>query len=921
MYRINYNTSTLFTSTLLAIFSIIFFSRCTPQDTSISEHTSSPSSLKGENVEMKRFSKVKLAENMDEPMEIAITDEGKVIIIERKGTVKLYLPQNHVIKQLGSLSVYNGQEDGLLGVALDPQYNTNHYVYFYYSPAGSTPVQRVSRFILQQDSIFLNSEKVIIEIPTQRQECCHSAGSIAFGPDGNLFIAVGDNTSPHNPGYYNSIDEREGRENWDAQRTAGNTNDLRGKILRIHPEPDGTYTIPKGNLFSQGTANTRPEIYVMGCRNPYRISVDVKRGWLYWGDVGQNTVADSTRGPGSYDEWNLAREAGFFGWPYFAGPNAPYADFDFATKQIGTFFDPQKPVNESVNNTGLKNLPPAKEALIWYSYDESKDFKYLGTGGKSPIIGPVYYSDLHTKRISDTTKHLPDYYNGKLLIAEWMRDWINVVTLTPDGKVDSLEQFMPGTAFNHPIDLEIGPDGVLYVLEYGTYWFAKNKDAGLYRIEYNRGNRAPIAEIIADKSTGGIPFTVHFSSAGSQDPDSSALSYQWYFDKKQLQSTQASPDFTFERAGVYDVRLVVSDKEGKSSEKRMQIKAGNAEPEVVLAVNGNRSFYFTDTPIRYTLNVIDKEDGSLQGGQIRASEVKVTLAYHTMGTDLALVAQAHEGSPVNGPGLALIEKSDCKSCHALKEKSVGPSYTAVAERYTKEDATIQKLAKKVIAGGSGVWGEYVMSAHPQLSKEQASEMVAYILSVHVPTQSASSVGTSGTIVPGKTKKEQDKGEYILSVTYQDKERMGVGANMVKKNFHFKHPQLKAVTADNDSAVAKLSESVVRFSGNNSWLMFKEIDLSHITSVTYSVDPAQIGGQLSLHLDSPDGKQIASVTIEQVKRAQQTTADQKDHQWKTISSEVLPENGIHDLYVVYHDPGKAKSGMFTTLFLDWITFRK
>jgi cytochrome c len=212
-----------------------------------------------------------------------------------------------------------------------------------------------------------------------------------------------------------------------------------------------------------------------------------------------------------------------------------------------------------------------------------------------------------------------------------------------------------------------------------------------------------------------------------------------------------------------------------------------------------------------------------------------------------------------------------------------------------------------------------MSAHPQLSEEQALEMVTYILSVNDQTESASSVGTSGTINPGKSKKQQDKGEYILSVTYPDKERMGVGSNLVKKNFHFRYPQLKAVASDNDSAVAKLSESVVRFSGNGSWLLYKDIDLSQITSVAYSVDPAQIGGQLSLHLDKPDGKQLASVTIEQVKSAQKNTADQKNHQWKVVSSQVLPENGAHDLYVVYHDPKQATSGMFTTLFLDWIAF--
>ncbi len=277
MFRINCNISKPFSLRLLSALLVIFFSRCTPQEKSISQDTSTSSYLKGEKLEMKRFSKVKLVEDLDEPMEMAIMEEGKVIIVERKGTIKLYSPQNHSIKQIGILQVYTGQEDGLLGVVPDPEYTRNHYVYFYYSPAGSTPIQRVSRFTMQGDSILLNSEKILIEIPTQRQECCHSAGSLAFGPDGNLFIAVGDNTNPHNPGYYNSIDERKGRENWDAQRTAGNTNDLRGKILRIHPEADGTYTIPAGNLFPEGTANARPEIYVMGCRNPYRISVDAIR--------------------------------------------------------------------------------------------------------------------------------------------------------------------------------------------------------------------------------------------------------------------------------------------------------------------------------------------------------------------------------------------------------------------------------------------------------------------------------------------------------------------------------------------------------------------------------------------------------------------------------------------------------------------
>ena len=92
------------------------------------------------------------------------------------------------------------------------------------------------------------------------------------------------------------MDERPGRSPWDSQKSAANPNDLRGKIYRIHPEADGTYTIPKGNLFPPGTPGTRPEVYVMGNRNPFRISIDQKTGYLYWGEVGPDAV-ENQRNP------------------------------------------------------------------------------------------------------------------------------------------------------------------------------------------------------------------------------------------------------------------------------------------------------------------------------------------------------------------------------------------------------------------------------------------------------------------------------------------------------------------------------------------------------------------------------------------------------------------------------------------------
>ena len=206
--------------------------------------------------EENRFTKVVLADKLNEPVELAVLPDERVLFVERGGAVNLYTPASQRYTRIATIPVSmkytdsSQAEDGLLGLAADPAFATNGWIYMFYSPAGPDAKNVLARYTMKGDSLDLASAKIVLEVPVQREKCCHTGGSIAFDARGNLYVSTGDNTNPFAIGYA-PIDERPGRAPWDAQKSSANTNDLRGKILRIHPEPDGTYTIPEGNFFSK----------------------------------------------------------------------------------------------------------------------------------------------------------------------------------------------------------------------------------------------------------------------------------------------------------------------------------------------------------------------------------------------------------------------------------------------------------------------------------------------------------------------------------------------------------------------------------------------------------------------------------------------------------------------------------------------
>ena len=867
--------------------------------------------------EENRFTKVVLAEKLEEPVELAVLPDGRVLFIERRGHVNLYTPGNGRTRRIATIPVStkyadsSQAEDGLLGLAADPGFARNGWVYMYYSPAGPEPKNVLARFQMRGDSLDLGSRKIVLEVGTQRLACCHTGGSIAFDSKGNLYLSTGDNSNPFAIGYA-PIDERAGRMPWDAQKSSGNTNDLRGKIIRIHPEPNGSYTIPAGNLFPPGTPQTRPEIYTMGHRNPYRISVDSHTGFVYWGEVGPDANVDSVgRGPRGYDEVNQARSAGNYGWPYFVGDNKAYYKTTFvdsATVISGAQFDPAHPVNRSPNNTGLNELPSARGAFIWYPYGPSAEFPIVGSGGRAAAAGPVFHRD----DFRGAARPFPQYYDGKLFIYEFMRHWIMAVTMNANGDFVSMERFMPTEKFSAPIEMEFAPNGDMYLLEYGTAWFQGNPDARLVRIEYNAGNRKPIVAAAVDKPTGALPMRVALSSAGTIDLDEDSLRYLWTITRRDgsvvRRLTQANPSFTLTRPGAYTASLTVTDAKGARSTAEVPIVAGNEPPEVDIdLVDGNRYFFFPGIPVRYAASVTDREDGSLSNGRIPSSRVSVT------------AQNQKEWGPASETTLAtgrrLIEGSDCLSCHQFNRKSIGPAYVDVARKYHDDSTATARLVRKIREGGSGVWGKVTMPAHPALTDEQASLMLAYVLSLADQNAVTPALPVRGSYVPPAGSADAPKGALVLRAEYTDRGANGMPAISKEKTIVLRSPTVVVSTGELSEGVSKQSVAelpveitVVNRSGGSASL--KEVDLTGVAAIVFSaVAPAQYhasGGKVEVHLDSPTGTLLGETEVIQPTTNPAAPPSQ-------LRAVLRPTSGVHDVYFVFRNPdAKGDQFMFALL---------
>jgi glucose/arabinose dehydrogenase len=443
--------------------------------------------------------------NLNLYSDMAIFRDGRVLQIHQwNGDVALYTPGvgTEIIARVPT-NAGRRIEDGMLGIELDLNFEETGWIYVYHTPAelGSN---RLTRYTFLDDQLL--NPKIILEVPRtisgDDKDQRHAGGGMDWNPKtGNLWLCTGDDTNP-----INSINVGYGPRTSDiaidnALRTAGNTNDLRGKVLRIKPLPFGdeeepepgpgsTYEIPEGNLFPPGAfpgGKTRPEIYSMGHRNPYRVMVDPLTGWAWVGEIGPDgpNIDDPAKGVRGHDEVNLIKGPGNFGWPFAIADNQPYIKGEFESSvypETGAPFDLENLQNLSQFNTGLIDLPPARPALVYYSADGQQTglSRILGNGSESATMGPVYNYDPGL----ESDAKFPPYFHRKAIFGEWARQQIWVITVDKEGTLTKIEPFMDRNhGVGSPIDIEFGPDGSLYVLEYTGCGYC-NRSGKLYKIIY-----------------------------------------------------------------------------------------------------------------------------------------------------------------------------------------------------------------------------------------------------------------------------------------------------------------------------------------------------------------------------------------------------------------------------------------------------
>ncbi|MDQ1508162.1 MAG: hypothetical protein QOG50_6 [Actinomycetota bacterium] len=547
------------------------------------------------------FADVAVWSGLTLPTAIAFAADGRVFVAEKSGVIKLFASrsarQPTVFADL-SPKVDSFSDRGLLGLATDPLlgqtgHNFIYVLYTYDAPPGRTaPVWNdacpsppgantdgcvdtnvLSRIPVNPDGT-AGTEQQLIAPQWCQQFPSHSAGHLAFGPDGMLYLSAGDGAGYVNVDYGqyggslagtptppNPCSDPPGQTGvaltaptarggalraQSPRRPGGEPVSLDGAVLRVNPAT-GAGVPGNPNYNSAGPQSNASRIVAYGMRNPFRFAVRPGTSEVWVGDVGDHTWEEINRVP--KPTTNVATN---LGWPCFEGAaqQAGYAQLDQCK---ALYADTTRPATAP-----------------YYKYNHASTLGSSDTcpAGSSSISGLAF----------STSSSYPTAYAGALFFADYARNCIWVMYKGANGLPDpaTVRTFVDNADNPHPVDLEVDPlSGDLFYV---------NIAGSIHRISYGT-NHPPIANATATPTYGQTPLTVQFDGSQSSDPNPGEIvSYSWDLngDGTFGDSTAARPTYTYTSAGRVVVTLRVTDSHGTSNSRAISIYPGDTPPRPVI---------------------------------------------------------------------------------------------------------------------------------------------------------------------------------------------------------------------------------------------------------------------------------------------------------------------------------------------------
>ena len=513
-----------------------------------------------------------LAEGTNEPLQVEVAPDGRVIWSERDGSIWVLTPEgariaagelvpaanacetctpepDYLFPYNDPMDPVNGdvrpdrpnrlgvgglEEGGLHGLLLSSDFAETGRIFTYRSVAGTRQQVadnlfwgefRVSTFVMDPVTSLIDptSEEVVLTVPAEWDHCCHYGGDLDYLPDGTLILATGDDVDPSSSGGYGA---RDARSPWlNAELTSANPADRRGKLLRFNEDgsvpPDNPFIGMEGynpyiddsdaNVYvnnaytaevlggsaagtpGDGWIAFDPYVYSLGWKQPWR-SMVMPNGDLYVSDVGPDAgVDDPERGPAGLEEITRVPLGGgtHAGWPRCAADNIPYIDVDWTDGSTNGPLDcsANAPIARPIGTTeptirGMSGSP------FYYPSAASAQWPIVGSGGKTSEPTFFYPADV------EGPLALPERFRDRLFLLEWSRNFILTIPADPvTGDLDLRNEVMSrvtpplysvspdldnpaGTVsvqqarLMSPADAAIGPDGAIYMVEYGAFYYA-----------------------------------------------------------------------------------------------------------------------------------------------------------------------------------------------------------------------------------------------------------------------------------------------------------------------------------------------------------------------------------------------------------------------------------------------------------------